>query len=71
MERPLRVAVIGCGAIAQMMHLPTLGERPDLFTITGLAEQAASPGVEEAPGDARWIEMIAKELVRDQQRRAG
>ena len=38
MERPLRVAVIGCGAIAQMMHLPTLGERPDLFTITGLAD---------------------------------
>ena len=37
-ERPLRVAVIGCGAIAQMMHLPTLAERPDLFTITGLAD---------------------------------
>jgi predicted dehydrogenase len=32
------VAVIGCGAIAQMMHLPTLSERPDLFTITGLAD---------------------------------
>jgi predicted dehydrogenase len=37
-ERPLRVAVIGCGAIAQMMHLPTLAERPDLFTIAGLAD---------------------------------
>ena len=38
MTRPLRVGVIGCGGIAQMMHLPTLGERPDLFTIAGLAD---------------------------------
>lgn len=38
MSRPLRVAVIGCGGIAQMMHLPTLAERPDLFTITGIAD---------------------------------
>jgi predicted dehydrogenase len=37
-ERPLRIAVVGCGAIAQMMHLPTLAERPDLFTIAGLAD---------------------------------
>jgi predicted dehydrogenase len=37
-EKPLRVAVIGCGAIAQMMHLPTLAERPDLFEIAGLAD---------------------------------
>jgi predicted dehydrogenase len=36
--RPLSVVVIGCGAIAQMMHLPTLAERPDLFTIVGLAD---------------------------------
>ena len=35
---PLRVGVVGCGGIAQMMHLPTLAERPDLFTIAGLAD---------------------------------
>jgi len=35
---PLRVAVVGCGGIAQMMHLPTLAERPDLFQIAGLAD---------------------------------
>lgn len=35
---PLRVGVIGCGGIAQMMHLPTLAERPDLFAIAGLAD---------------------------------
>lgn len=36
--RPLSVGVIGCGGIAQMMHLPTLAERPDLFRIAGLAD---------------------------------
>lgn len=36
--RRLRVGVVGCGGIAQMMHLPTLHERPDLFELVGLAE---------------------------------
>lgn len=35
---PLRVGVIGCGGIAQMMHLPTLAERPDLFALKALAD---------------------------------
>jgi len=34
----LRVGVIGCGGIAQMMHLPTFAERPDLFEIVALAD---------------------------------
>ena len=34
----LRVGIVGCGGIAQMMHLPTLAERPDLFEITALAD---------------------------------
>lgn len=38
MRGPLRVGVVGCGGIAQMMHLPTLAERPDLFTIVALAD---------------------------------
>ncbi len=38
MSSPLRVGVIGVGGIAQMMHLPTLAERPDLFTIAALAD---------------------------------
>jgi predicted dehydrogenase len=37
-QTPLRVAVVGCGGIAQMMHLPTLAERPDLFAIAALAD---------------------------------
>lgn len=38
MSAKLRVGVIGCGGIAQMMHLPTLSERPDLFEIAGVAD---------------------------------
>jgi predicted dehydrogenase len=34
----LRVGVVGCGGIAQMMHLPTLHERQDLFELVGLAD---------------------------------
>ena len=38
MSKPLRVGVVGCGGIAQMMHLPTLAERADLFQIVALAD---------------------------------
>ncbi len=38
MSGRLRVGVIGCGGIAQMMHLPTLAERPDLFEIAAVAD---------------------------------
>jgi predicted dehydrogenase len=31
--KPMRFGVVGAGGIAQMMHLPTLAERPDLFEI--------------------------------------
>lgn len=49
MSPPLRVAVVGCGGIAQMMHLPTLAERPDLFRIAALVD--LSPKVMDAVGD--------------------
>lgn len=35
---PIRVGVIGCGAIAQMMHLPYLRELDDRFTIAALCD---------------------------------
>jgi predicted dehydrogenase len=37
-RQPLRVGVVGAGGIAQMMHLPTLAERPDLFEVAALAD---------------------------------
>src|SRR5262245_58416458 len=46
---PLRIGVIGCGGIAQMMHLPTLAERPDLFTIAALAD-VSRPTLEAVGG---------------------
>jgi predicted dehydrogenase len=41
MER-LRVGVVGCGGIAQMMHLPYLRELDDRFEIAALADTNAS-----------------------------
>ncbi len=49
MSGKLRVGVIGCGGIAQMMHLPTLSERPDLFEIVAIAD--ISEAVLKAVGD--------------------
>ena len=69
MTPPLRVGVIGCGAIAQMMHLPTLAERPDLFAIAGLADidratldmVAARYHVERTTGD--YHDLLANDGV--------
>ncbi|KAG0559956.1 hypothetical protein KC19_10G141900 [Ceratodon purpureus] len=35
---PLRIGVIGCGGIAQMMHLPLLRKRPDCFHLVALSD---------------------------------
>src|SRR6476469_10101366 len=42
-SKPLRVGVIGCGGIAQMMHLPYLQSLPELYEIAALSD--LSPGV--------------------------
>ena len=45
---PLRVGVVGCGQIAQIMHLPFLTELP-LFRVTALCD--LSPTVVETVGE--------------------
>ncbi len=35
---PVRVGVVGCGAVAQAVHLPLLAKRRDLFQVTGLCD---------------------------------
>ncbi len=35
---PVRMGVIGCGAIAQVHHLPNLVDLPDLFTVTAVCD---------------------------------
>jgi predicted dehydrogenase len=48
---PLRVGIIGCGEVTQLIHLPTLAFLPDLFRVDALCD--VSPGVLEAVAD-RW-----------------
>lgn len=38
MLKPVRVGIIGCGVIAQVMHLPYLAELPDRFEIAALCD---------------------------------
>ncbi|HVR70192.1 MAG TPA: Gfo/Idh/MocA family oxidoreductase [Vicinamibacteria bacterium] len=57
MTTPLRVGVIGCGGIAQMHHLPTLAERPDLFRIAALAD--VSRPTLDAVGRRYGVEVLA------------
>ena len=56
MKGPLRVAVVGCGGIAQMMHLPTLAERPDLFRIAGLSD--VNPATLQAVGGRYGVSVL-------------
>jgi predicted dehydrogenase len=41
MSARLRVGVAGCGAVAQIMHLPHLRELDDLYDLVGLADVSA------------------------------
>ncbi len=67
MER-LRVGVIGCGLIAQVMHLPYLREMQDRFEIAALCD--ISPGTLAAVADvygvsrrhSRWQDLVTEPL---------
>lgn len=39
--QPIRMGVIGCGAIAQVHHLPNLHDLPDLFDVTAVCDVSA------------------------------
>src|SRR5579864_5034185 len=66
--RRLRVGVVGCGLIAQVMHLPHLRELDDHYEISALCD--VSPGTLNAVGDhygvaclyARWQDLVAEDL---------
>jgi predicted dehydrogenase len=51
----LRIGVIGCGTVAQIMHLPYLHSMPDLFEISALAD--LSPSLLRALGDRYNVAM--------------
>jgi len=41
MSAPLRVGVLGLGAVAQAVHMPLLSRRPDLYSIAAVADLSA------------------------------
>src|SRR5436309_11379826 len=69
-SKRLSVGVIGCGGIAQMMHLPHLHSLPELYEIAAISD--ISPGVLRAMGEryhipergryARYEDLVAAEL---------
>ncbi len=69
MTQRLRVGVIGCGVIAEVMHLPHLNDLDDLFELRAVcdisrakaeacARRFGAPGVFES-----WEEMLASETL--------
>ncbi len=66
--RRLRVGVVGCGLIAQVMHLPYLRELDDRFEIAALCD--ISPATLRAVGGdygvtrrhTRWQDLVAEDL---------
>ncbi|HOI09444.1 MAG TPA: Gfo/Idh/MocA family oxidoreductase [Myxococcota bacterium] len=56
MSKPLSIGVVGCGGISQMMHLPFLAERPDLFRIVALAD--TDPATLEAAGRRYGVDRL-------------
>src|SRR5690349_11765132 len=38
MAGPIRVGIVGCGEVAQIIHLPALIELRDLFAVTALCD---------------------------------
>jgi myo-inositol 2-dehydrogenase/D-chiro-inositol 1-dehydrogenase len=50
---PIRLGILGLGAVAQAVHLPLLAKRPDLYTVASVCD--LSPEVTAAIGDRYGI----------------
>jgi predicted dehydrogenase len=65
LSKPVRVGVVGCGLIAQVMHLPYLAELPEQFelgAVCDLSEDLARRCAERYGASrhfVRWEEMVA------------
>src|SRR5579864_8553731 len=68
MPERLRVGVVGCGVIAQVMHLPHLLELDELFSLEAVCDISAPTAVAcaERYGDPKvftdWAEMLQEPL---------
>lgn len=67
-QPPIRLGVIGCGLIAQVMHLPHLRDLPDLFEVRAVCDIAPEPlefaqrQFPAASGHREWSELLSQEL---------
>ena len=68
MIKPLRVGVVGCGVIAQVMHLPHLAELRDIFEIAALCD-VSEPVARECADrygvpivHTSWADLVAERL---------
>ena len=63
-----RVGVVGCGLIAQVMHLPYLAELSDRFEIAALCDtrtdlaRSCAERYGQPPTHARWEELLTEPL---------
>src|SRR5688572_10849822 len=66
---PLRMGIIGCGAIAQVMHLPYMRDYDDLFQIVALADthrptlDAVADHYHVANRYTDWRELLARDDI--------
>jgi predicted dehydrogenase len=65
---PIRVGIIGCGLIAQVMHLPNLRDMPGLFEVGAVCDVAPGPLdfahrlFPQATRHENWIDLLDHEL---------
>jgi len=67
-SKPIRVGVVGCGLIAQVMHLPYLSELSERFELAALCDisETVARGCAERYGvervHSRWQDLVAEDL---------
>ena len=68
LNEPIRVGMVGCGLIAQVMHLPYLNELEERFEVTALCDlsETVAAGCARGYGVARvhtrWPDLLSEDL---------
>jgi predicted dehydrogenase len=56
----LRIGVVGCGQIAQVMHLPYLEELSDRYEVVAVCDISETVASARARHDMRLCELVAR-----------